>query len=61
MHICQLLIDGVRIKKTAGLLDISPKTVYVHKANAYRKLSISSTQDLFKLAKENGVQGHDSP
>lgn len=58
MHICRHIIDGVKIKKIAGILDISPKTVYVHKANAYRKLRINSTQSLFKLARENGVEGY---
>lgn len=61
MHICRHILDGVKVKRIASLLDISPKTVYVHKANAYRKLDINSTQTLFKLAKENGVQGLDSP
>ena len=55
--ICRHIIDGVKIKRIANLLDISPKTVYVHKANAYRKLRINSTQSLFSLARKVGFGG----
>lgn len=58
IDICRHILDGVKIKRIANLLNISPKTVYVHKANAYRKLNVNSTQSLFQLAKENGVKGY---
>jgi two-component system uhpT operon response regulator UhpA len=57
MGVCRSVIDGTKIKRIANQLNISPKTVYVHKANAYKKLGISSTQELFQLAKKNGVNG----
>ena len=55
MGVCRSVIDGIKIKRIANQLDISPKTVYVHKANAYTKLGISSTQELFQLARKYGI------
>jgi DNA-binding NarL/FixJ family response regulator len=55
MGVCRSVIDGIKIKRIANQLSISPKTVYVHKANAYKKLGISSTQELFQLAKKHGI------
>jgi len=53
IEVCQFIVDGFKVKKIAKELNISPKTVYVHKANAYKNLGISSTQELFQLAKEH--------
>lgn len=55
MEICRYIIDGVEIKKIAKELNISPKTVYVHKTNAYKKLDIISTQELFQMTKKHEI------
>lgn len=55
VEVCLFIIDGYKTKTIARELDISPKTVYVHKANAYKSLGINSTQDLFQLVKTNGL------
>lgn len=55
MGVCRSVIDGIKIKRIASQLNISPKTIYVHKANAYKKLDISSTQELFQLARKHGI------
>jgi len=58
-EVCLFIIDGFKTKSIARKLEISPKTVYVHKANAYRSLGINSTQELFQLVKKNGLYRED--
>ena len=53
IEVCLLVIDGFKIKTIAKKLNISPKTVYVHKANAYKNLGINSTRELIQLAKKH--------
>lgn len=55
LEVCLFIIDGFRVKKIATELNISPKTVYVHKANAYKSLGINSTWELFQLVKRHGL------
>lgn len=53
IEVCLFIVEGLKVKKIARELNISPKTVYVHKANAYKNLGITSTQELFQLVKEH--------
>lgn len=55
IQVCLLIIEGIKVKKIAREMNISPKTVYVHKANAYKHLGINSTQELFQLIKKHGL------
>ena len=55
LEVCRYIIDLAEIKKIARELNISPKTVYVHKSNAYEKLAVNSAQELFKMAKKHGI------
>jgi DNA-binding NarL/FixJ family response regulator len=55
IDVCRQLVKGIEIKKIAFNLGISPKTVYVHKSNAFEKLNIASVEDLFRLAREFGL------
>jgi len=55
IDVCRQLVKGVKMKKIAFNLGISPKTVYVHKANAFEKLNIASIEHLFRLAQEFGL------
>ena len=55
IEVCLLVIDGFKIKTIAKKLNISPKTVYVHKANAYKNLGINSTRELIQMAKKNSL------
>ena len=55
IEVCRQLVMGVGIKKIAFNLKISPKTVYVHKSNAFEKLNITTTEYLFRLAHEFGL------
>ena len=54
-EVCLFIIDGFKTKTIARELDISPKTVYVHKANAFKSLNITSTRELFQLIKQHGL------
>ena len=54
VEVCLHIINGYRVKAIAKELDISPKTIYVHKANAYISLRINSTRELFQLVKKHG-------
>jgi DNA-binding NarL/FixJ family response regulator len=55
IDVCRQLVKGIEMKKIAFNLGISPKTVYVHKSNAFEKLNISSIEHLFRLAHEFGL------
>lgn len=55
IEVCRQLIKGIKIKEIAFNLGISPKTVYVHKSNAFEKLNIASIEQLFRLAREFGL------
>ena len=47
------------IASFARELEISPKTVYVHKANAYKSLKITSTRELIQLVTKHGLYRDD--
>ena len=55
IDVCRQLVKGIRMKKIAFNLGISPKTVYVHKANIFAKLNISTIENLFRLAHDFGL------
>lgn len=54
VEVCLYIINGFKVKAIAKELNISPKTIYVHKANAYKSLRINSTRELFQLVKKHG-------
>jgi len=49
------LVNGLRAKEIANLLDISPKTVDTYRASLMRKLKIHDLVGLVKFAIENGL------
>ncbi|MDE3137614.1 MAG: response regulator transcription factor [Acidobacteriota bacterium] len=49
-EIVQLLAEGKSNKETAAVLDISVKTVEVHRANLMRKMGFNSLSDLVRYA-----------
>ena len=55
VEVCMHIINGYKVKAIAKELSISPKTIYVHKANAYKSLRINSTRELFQLVKKHGL------
>ncbi len=48
-EIVHLILKGYSSKAIAGLLDISPETVKVHRKRFHTKLDISSQAELFSL------------
>ncbi len=51
------LVNGLRAKEIASLLDISPKTVDTYRASLMRKLSIHDLVGLVKFAIERNLTG----
>jgi PAS domain S-box-containing protein len=49
------LLAGRRSKEIALLLDVSEKTIWSHRARAFRKLALRGVGDLFRVAAEAGV------
>jgi DNA-binding NarL/FixJ family response regulator len=49
------LVNGLRAKEIASLLDISPKTVDTYRASLMRKLNIHDLVGLVKFAIEHGL------
>ena len=52
MHLC---CDGLLSKEIASQLNISSRTVEMHKSNIFKKLGINSTIELLKWAISHGV------
>ncbi len=50
-----LLAKGRSVAEIADTIFISPKTVHVHRANVFRKLSISTTAELVRMAIRNDI------
>lgn len=50
------LLDGRTSKEIAGTLDISPKTVDVHRANVMKKMGVASGAELIRLVGQNPIQ-----
>jgi PAS domain S-box-containing protein len=55
LEIVEHLLDGMRSKEIALLLDISEKTICTHRSRAFRKLGLRSDRELFRLAAELGL------
>lgn len=53
--VMELLLAGKRSKEIALLLDVSEKTIWSHRARAFRKLALRGVADLFRVAAEAGV------
>ena len=49
------LLDGRTSKEIAVALDISPKTVDVHRANVMKKMGVTSSAELIRLVGPNSV------
>jgi len=54
-EIVRLYAEGHRCGEIAVMMALSPKTVSAHKANAMRKLDISSNADLIRWAMNHGM------
>ncbi|MGN3975239.1 response regulator transcription factor [Tsuneonella sp. SYSU-LHT278] len=54
--ILQLMIDGNSNKQIAQILDLSPRTVEVHRANVLKKLDASSTADAVRIGLYAGLE-----
>ena len=54
-QVLTLLAKGRSVGQIADAIFISPKTVHVHRANVLRKLKISTTAELVRLAIRNGI------
>ncbi len=50
-----LLAKGRSVAEIADTIFISPKTVHVHRANVFRKLRISTTAELVRMAIRNDI------
>jgi len=55
LEVMNALLKGRTSKEIARILDISPKTVDVHRANVFRKLEVSGTAELLRLMSDRGV------
>lgn len=53
-EVMQLLVLGKSVKEVAVALDISPKTVQIHRANVMDKLDAASVVDLVRIAMAAG-------
>lgn len=54
-EVTQLCCDGLLSKEIAKRLNISPRTVEMHKSNIFKKLNVNNTIELLKWAIEHGV------
>jgi len=54
-EVLSLLVEGRNTKEIAELLDISPKTVEVHRTNLMKKLNLKNTIDLVRYALREGI------
>lgn len=57
--VLDLVASGLTSKEIAKSLSISHRTVEVHRAHIFEKLSISSTQDLVRMTTLLGLLNHD--
>ena len=54
-EVVQLLAEGKPMKEVANLLKLSPRTVAFHKYGVMRKLGLSSSAELVRLAVAEGL------
>jgi PAS domain S-box-containing protein len=57
-EVLQLLVEGNCTKEVASLLNISGKTVEMHRINLMKKLEITSVVNLVKFAIREGITSH---
>ena len=50
------IISGILNKQIAAALNITEKTVKVHRARVFAKVSVLSIAELFRLAEEVGIR-----
>jgi DNA-binding NarL/FixJ family response regulator len=55
MEVFSHLVNGLRAKDIAGLLEISPKTVDTYRASLMRKLNVHDLVGLVKFAIERNL------
>lgn len=55
LEVAMLLIQGMRQDAIAKRLNLSPKTIYTHKANMFVKLGVEDTVGLARLARQYGL------
>ena len=55
IEVSRLLVNGISNREAAEQLDISPRTVEVHRANAMRKLGTQSFAEFVKLCIAGGI------
>ena len=60
-EVFSLLVDGIRPKDIAKLLDISPKTVDTYRANIMRKLDVEGIAGLVRFAILRNLQSTSIP
>jgi two-component system response regulator NreC len=60
-EVFSFLVDGMRPKDIAKLLDISPKTVDTYRANVMRKLEVDGIAGLVRFAIQRNTQPGSSP
>lgn len=53
--VVRMLLEGRRSKEIALLLDVSEKTIWTHRARAFRKLGVRGAHDLFRMAVDAGA------
>jgi DNA-binding CsgD family transcriptional regulator len=61
LEVVMLVADGLANKSIALRLEISVKTIEKHRANAARKLGVSSTAEMVRLAVESDPDARDFP
>ena len=60
-EVFSFLVDGMRPKDIATLLDISPKTVDTYRANIMRKLELDGIAALVRFAIQRNLQSNSRP
>ncbi len=58
-QVLRLIAEGVGYREIAGKLNISAKTVNVHRANIMRKINVDNQIDMVKYALKIGIVGFD--
>jgi DNA-binding NarL/FixJ family response regulator len=53
--VLQLLAEGLGTKEVAGRLNVSPKTIEVHRLNLYAKLKVNNVIELTRIALKEGL------
>ena len=48
-EVLELVADGMSSKEIARVLDLSPRTIEVHRANLFNKLGVDSLADLVRF------------